>query len=110
MDSLGSRLYDPQGEEKGLERTVEKSREFSPAPGSSPFPVCSDVAVPPLAPARTGKSRSTSVLVPLPIWPHSGLRGCGPALARMRGRGGYLRGCRARLANRREKTASSVSN
>lgn len=55
-DSLGSRLYAPLGEGKGLERTVGKSKEFSPSPGSFPFPVCSDVAVPPLNPPRTGSS------------------------------------------------------
>lgn len=55
-DSLSPRLYDPLSGGKGLERTGGKSRKFSPAPGSSSFPVCTDVALPPLAPARTGSS------------------------------------------------------
>lgn len=50
MDSLDPRLYNKVGE-KNLERTVGGSGKFLPAPGSSPFPVSSDVAV--LAPART---------------------------------------------------------
>lgn len=88
---------------------VGKSREFSPAPESSPFPVCSDVAVTPLAPARTG----SSVLSPSQYLYQYGctpVAASGPALARMRGCGGYLRGGWARPANRPEETASSVSN